>query len=58
MGDSIGDSIVTPHIAMTRLFFRADIFLIHVLSFVDEASKGEVTTFAISFRKHFATLVC
>jgi len=69
MGDSIRDSIVTPHIAnlsgkdsnrcqMTRMFFRPDMFLSYVLSFVDEASKGEVSTFTIIFRKRFPTLVC
>ncbi len=58
MDDSIGDSIVTPYITnlsekdsnrcqMTRMFFRPNMFLGYVLSFVDEASKGEVSTFAI-----------
>jgi len=58
MDDSIGDSIVTPYITnlsekdsnrcqTTRMFFRPNMFLGYVLSFVDEASKGEVSTFAI-----------
>jgi len=34
------------------MFFRPDMFLGYVLSFVDEASKGEVSTFTIIFRKH------
>jgi len=69
MGDSIGDSFVTPHITnlsgkdsnrcqMTRMFFRPDMFLSYVSSFVDEASEGEVSTLAIIFRKLFPTLVC
>ena len=69
MGDSIGDWIVTPYITklsgkdsnrcqMTRMFFSPDMFLDYVLSFVDEASKGEVSTFAIIFRIRFPTLVC
>jgi hypothetical protein len=69
MGDSIGDSVVTPYIKnlsgkdsnrcqMTRMFFRPDMFLGYVLSFVDKASKGKVSTFAIIFRTHFPTLVC
>jgi len=69
MGDSIRDSIVTPYITnlsekdsnrcqMTRIIFRPDMFLGYVLSFVDEASKGEVSTFAIIFRTRFPTLVC
>ena len=69
MGDSIGDLIVTPYITnlsgkdsnrcqMTRMFFRPDMFLGYVLSFVDEASEGKVSTFAIIFRKCFPTLVC
>ena len=33
-------------------------FLGYVLSFVDEASEGEVSTFAIIFRIRFPTLVC
>jgi len=68
MGDSIGDSIVTPYIAnlsgkdsnrcqMTRMFFRPGMFLGYVLSFVDEASEGEVSTFAIIFRICFSTLI-
>jgi len=43
---------------MTRMFFRPDMFLGYVLSFVDEASKGKVSTFAIIFRIRFPTLVC
>jgi len=70
MGDSIGDSIVTPYITnlsgkdsnrcqqTTRMFFRPDMFLGYVLSFVDKASKGEVSTFVIIFRIRFPTLVC
>ena len=69
MGDSIGDSLETPYITnllgkdlnrcqMTRMFFRPDMFLGYVLSFVDEASEGKVSTFAIIFRKCFPTLVC
>jgi hypothetical protein len=69
MSDSIGDLIVTPHITnlsgkdlnrcqMTRMFLRPNMFLSYVLSFVDEASEGEVSTFAMIFRKHFPTLVC
>jgi len=69
MDDSIGDSIVTPYITnlsgkdsnkcqMTRMVFRPDMFLGYVFSFVDEASKGKVSTFAIIFRKRFPTLVC
>ena len=69
MGDSIGDSFVTPHITnlsgkdsnrcqMTRMFFRPNMFLSYVLSFVDKASKGKVSTFTIIFRKRSPTLVC
>jgi len=69
MGDSIGDLIVTPYIAnlsgkdsnrcqMTRMFIRPDMYLGYVLSFVDEASEGEVTTFTVIFRICFPTLVC
>jgi hypothetical protein len=69
MGDSIRDSIVTPYITnlsgkdsnrcqVTRMFFRPNMFLGYVLSFLDKASKGEVSTFAIIFIKHFPTLVC
>jgi hypothetical protein len=69
IGDSIGDSIVTTYITnllgkdsnrcqMTRMFFWPDMFLGYVLSFVDIASKGEVSTFAIIFRIRFPTLVC
>jgi len=68
MGDSIGDSIVTPYITnllgkdlnrcqMTKIF-RPDMFLGYVLSFVDKASEGEVSTCAIIFRIRFPTLVC
>jgi len=68
MGDSIGDSIVTRYITnlsgkdskrrqMTRMFFRPDMFLGYILSFVDEASEGEVSTFAIIFRIRFLSLV-
>jgi len=59
--------IVTPYITnllgkdsnrcqMTRMFFRPDMFLVYVLSFVDEASEGELSTFAVIFRKRFPTL--
>ncbi len=69
MGDSIRDLIVTPYITnlsgkdsnryqMTRMLFRPDMFLGYVLSFVDEASEGEVSTFTIIFRIRFPTLVC
>jgi len=70
MGDSLGDSIVTPYITnlsgkdsnrcqMTRMFLGPDIFLGYVLSiFVDKASEGEVSTFAIIFRIRFPTFVC
>jgi len=69
MGDSIGDSIVTPYITnlsekdsnrcqMTRMFFRPYMLLGYVLSFVDKASKGKVSTFAMIFRIRFPTLVC
>jgi len=51
MGDSIGDSIVTPYITnlsgkysnrcqMTKMFFR-HVFLGYVLSFVDEIAKAK-----------------
>jgi hypothetical protein len=69
MGDSIKDSIVTPYITnllgkdlnrrqMNRMFFWPDIFLGYILSFLRQASEGEVSTFAIIFRKCFPTLVC
>jgi hypothetical protein len=69
MGDSIGDSIVTPHITnlsgkdsnrcqMTRMFFRPDMFLGYVFLLLDKASEGEVSTFTIIFIKRFPTLVC
>jgi hypothetical protein len=69
MGDSIGDSIVTPYITnlsgkdsnrcqMTRMFFRPDMFLGFVYLFVEKASERKVSTFLIIFRIRFATLVC
>ena len=53
---AIRDSIETPYITnllgkdsnrcqMTRMFFRPDMFLGYVLSFVDKASEGEASTF-------------
>jgi hypothetical protein len=69
MGDSIGDSIVTPYITnllgkdpnrcqMTRMFFWPSTFAVSFYLFVDEASERKVSTFLIIFRKQFPTLVC
>ena len=69
MGDSIGDSIVTPYITnllgkdpnrcqMTRMFFWPSTFVVSFYLFVDEASERKVSTFLIIFRKCFPTLVC
>jgi len=69
MGDSIGDSIVTPYITnlsgkdsnrcqMTRMFFRPKMFWVMFCLLLDEASEGKVSTFTIIFRIRFPTLVC
>jgi hypothetical protein len=69
MGDSIGDSIVTPYITnflgkdpnrcqMTRMFCWPSTFVVSFYLFVDEASERKVSTFLINFRKQFPTLVC
>jgi len=69
MGDSIGDSIVTPYITnwlgkdpnrcqVTRMFCWPSTFVVSFYPFVDKASKRKVSTFLIIFRKQFPTLVC
>jgi hypothetical protein len=69
MGDSIGDSIVTPYITNLlgkdpkqvsddRNVLKAQHVCCFVLPFVDEASERKVSTFLIIFRKQFPTLVC
>jgi hypothetical protein len=69
MGVSIGDWIVTPYITnlsgkdlnrcqVTRMFFRPNMFLGYVCLLLDEASKGEVSTFTIIFRKRVPTIIC
>jgi hypothetical protein len=69
MGDSIGDSIVTPYITnllgkdpnrcqMTRMLSWPSTFVVSFYLFVYEASERKVSTFLIIFRKQFLTLVC
>ena len=64
MGDSIGDSIVTPYITnflgkdpnrcqMTRMFCWPSTFVVSFYLFVDEASERKVSTFLIIFRNSF-----
>jgi len=65
MGDSIGDSIVTPYITnlsgkdlnrcqMNRMFFWPDMFLGYVLSFVRRSKRRRSVNFHHNFQKTFS----